>query len=152
MAFDGERLFAANNMSTGPTADGVDPSLHALDVNSGEILWSYHHTPDCSGDRRERLSSCDSNWGMSAATLLVDSAVIQGSNDGFVKIFDARSGEPIFSFDTARTFDALNGVEAHGAAIDNFSIWAANGTLFVQSGYGLMGLPGNVLLAFKPAP
>jgi hypothetical protein len=24
--------------------------------------------------------------------------------------------------------------------------------LFVQSGYGLMGVPGNVLLAFKPAP
>ena len=152
MAFDGERLFAANNMSTGPTADGVDPSLHALDVNNGEILWSYHHTPDCSGDRRERLSSCDSNWGMSAATLLVDSAVIQGSNDGFVKVFDTRSGEPLFSFDTARSFDTLNGVAAQGAAIDNFSIWAAAGTLFVQSGYGLMGHPGNVLLAFKPSP
>lgn len=152
MAFDGERLFAANNMSTGPTADGVDPSLHALDVNNGEILWSYHHTPDCSGDRRERLSSCDSNWGMSAATLLVDSAVIQGSNDGFVKIFATHSGEPLFSFDTARSFDTLNGVAAQGAAIDNFSIWAAAGTLFVQSGYGLMGHPGNVLLAFKPGP
>jgi len=24
--------------------------------------------------------------------------------------------------------------------------------LFVQSGYGLMGVPGNVLLAFKPKP
>jgi hypothetical protein len=29
---------------------------------------------------------------------------------------------------------------------------AANGMLFVQSGYGLMGVPGNVLLAFKPKP
>jgi polyvinyl alcohol dehydrogenase (cytochrome) len=88
---------------------------------------------------------------MSAATILVDGAVVQGSNDGYVKVFDSQSGEPIFTYDTARTFNTLNGVEAKGGAIDNFSIWAANGTLFVQSGYGLMGIPGNVLLAFKPA-
>src|SRR5690606_3425672 len=117
---------------------------------NGEILWSYHHQPDCSGDRRERLRSCDSSWGMSAATLLIDGAVIQGANDGYLKIFDTRSGEPIFSYDTARSFTTVNGVEARGGAIDNFSVWAANGTLFVQSGYGLMGVPGNVLLAFKP--
>jgi len=80
----------------------------------------------------------------------VDSAVIQGANDGYVKIFDSRSGEPIFTYDTARSFDTSNSIEARGGAIDNFSIWAANGTLFVQSGYGLMGIPGNVLLAFKP--
>lgn len=152
MAFDGERLFAANNMSTGPTADGEAPGLHALDINNGNILWSYLHKPDCSGNRREEIRSCESNYGMSAATLVVDGAVVQGSNDGFVKIFDAQRGEPIFTFDTAVGFDTFNGVEGHGGAIDNFSIWAANGTLFVQSGYGLMGIPGNVLLAFKPAP
>jgi len=152
MAFDGQRVYAANNMSWGPTADGAEPGLHALDVNSGEILWSYFHQPDCSGDRRDRIRNCDSNWGMSSATLLVDGAVIQGSNDGYLKIFDARRGEPLFTFDTARSFDTLNGVEGKGGAIDNFSIWAANGMLFVQSGYGLMGVPGNVLLAFKPGP
>src|SRR5690606_19290829 len=47
MAFDGSRIFAANNMSTGPTADGVAPGLHALDVDTGNILWSYLHKPDC---------------------------------------------------------------------------------------------------------
>jgi len=152
MAFDGQRIFAANNMSTGPTADGQEPGLHALDVNNGNILWSYLHQPDCSGNRQQEIRSCGSNYGMSAATLLVDGAVVQGSNDGFVKIFDSRSGEPIFTFDTARSFNTVNGVEGHGGAIDNFSVYAANGTLFVQSGYGLMGVPGNVLLAFRPAP
>jgi polyvinyl alcohol dehydrogenase (cytochrome) len=35
--------------------------------------------------------------------------------------------------------------------IDNASIVAVNGMLFVNSGYGLFGqMPGNVLLAFKP--
>jgi polyvinyl alcohol dehydrogenase (cytochrome) len=151
MAFDGEKVYAPNNLSTGPTADGSDPGLFALDVNTGAIEWEYHHTPDCSGNRRENLPSCDRNWGMSAATILVDGAVVQGANDGYVKVFDSQSGEPIFTYDTARTFNTLNGVEGKGGAIDNFSIWAANGTLFVQSGYGLMGIPGNVLLAFKPA-
>lgn len=151
MAFDGTRVFAPNNLSTGPTADGAAPGLHALDVNNGNILWSYLHQATCTEERKQQLRNCE-NTGMSAATLLVDGAVIQGSNDGYVKIFDAQRGEPLFSFDTARPFDTLNGVEAKGGAIDNFSIWAANGLLFVQSGYGLMGVPGNVLLAFKPAP
>ena len=35
--------------------------------------------------------------------------------------------------------------------MSNAVIVAANRTLFVQSGYGLMGVPGNVLLAFKPS-
>ena len=150
MAFDGQRVFAANNQSTGPTADGNDPGLFALNVNTGSLVWDYHHLPDCSGDRQANLPSCERSYGMSAATLVIDGAVVQGSNDGFVKVFDTRNGEPIFSFDTARPFTTVNGVEARGGAIDNFSIWAANGLLFVQSGYGLMGIPGNVLLAFKP--
>lgn len=150
MAFDGTTLFAANNMSTGPTADEVSPGLYALDISSGKLNWKYLHKPDCSGTRKQELRSCDSNFGMSAATLLVDTAVVQGANDGFIKIFDTKSGEPLFTFDTARSFTTVNGVKGHGGAIDNASVVAANGMLFVQSGYGLMGVPGNLLLAFKP--
>jgi hypothetical protein len=47
--------------------------------------------------------------------------------------------------------DGKNGVQGSGSAIDNASVVAGNGMLFVQSGYGLMGVPGNLLLAFKPA-
>ncbi len=151
MAFDGERLFAGNNQSTGQSADGNDPGLFALDINNGSMLWEYHHTPDCSGNRRELLPSCDRSWGMSAATMVVDGAVVQGTMDGLIKVFSTTNGEPIFTYDTAMPFNTMNGVEAGGGAIDNFSVWAANGTLFVQSGYGLFGIPGNVLLAFKPA-
>jgi polyvinyl alcohol dehydrogenase (cytochrome) len=152
MAYDGKTLFAANNMSTGPTADEVSPGLAALDVSTGNIVWQYRHQPDCSGNRPQEIRSCGSNYGMSAATLLVDGAVVQGANDGFLKIFDSRSGEPIFTFDTARSFDTANGVKGHGGAIDNATVVAANGLLLVQSGYGLMGVPGNLLLAFAPAP
>ncbi len=150
MAFDGERLFAGNNQSSGQSADGNDPGLFALDINNGSMLWEYHHTPDCTGNRREQLPSCDRSWGMSAATMIVDEAVVQGTMDGLIKVFSTTNGEPIFTYDTAQSFNTMNGVEARGGAIDNFSVWAANGTLFVQSGYGLFGIPGNVLLAFKP--
>lgn len=152
MAYDGRRLFAANNQSTGPTADGNEPGLHALDIETGNILWSYLNQPDCSGTRATDLPSCDRNYGMSAATLLVDGAVVQGSNDGFLRVFDAQRGEPIFTFDTAKAFTTVNGVEGKGGAIDNAVVIAANGMLLVQSGYGLMGVPGNLLLAFRPAP
>lgn len=153
MAFDGiSRLYVPNNMSTGPTADGEEPGLHALDIDTGNILWSYLHKPDCSGDRSTNLPSCQRSYGMSAATLLIDGAVVQGTNDGFVKVFDAQRGEPLFTFDTARPFTTINGVEGKGGAIDNATVVAANGMLFVQSGYGLMGIPGNLLLAFRPTP
>ncbi len=150
MAFDGRTLFVPNNMSTGPTADEVTPGLYALDIDTGSLKWQYLHHPDCSGTRRQELPTCESSYGMSAAALVVDGAIVQGSNDGFVKIFDAANGAPLFSFDTARAFPTVNGVKGHGGAIDNASVVAGNGMLFVQSGYGLMGVPGNLLLAFRP--
>lgn len=151
MAYDGSTLFAPNNMSTGPTADEVSPGLYALDIETGSVKWKYLHKPDCSGTRKQELRSCNSSYGMSAAALLVDGAVVQGANDGFVKVFDGLSGVVLFSFDTARSFDTINGVQGHGGAIDNASVVAGNGMLFVQSGYGLMGVPGNLMLAFRRA-
>lgn len=54
-------------------------------------------------------------------------------------------------FDTARPFETVNGVEANCGSIDSASITAANGYLFVNSGYGMFGqLAGNVLLALRP--
>jgi polyvinyl alcohol dehydrogenase (cytochrome) len=119
-------------------------------VDSGAVEWSYAAQPDCSGDRATRVKNCDTNLGFSGAPTVIDGAVISGSLDGFLHAFDAKTGELLFKFDTARSFDTLNGVPARGGAIDNASIVAANGLLFVNSGYGMFGqMPGNVLLAFK---
>ena len=82
---------------------------------------------------------------------MIGGAVAQGSLDGYLRIFDAASGEMLFSYDTVREFNGVNGVSGHGGAIDNASIIAANGLLLVSSGYGMFGQPpGNVLLAFRP--
>ena len=96
------------------------------------------------------MKSCGTNIGLSAAPAVIDGAVVEGGLDGMLRAFDAKSGEVLFQFDTARTFEALNGVEAKGGSIDSASITAANGYLFVNSGYGMFGqMAGNVLLAFK---
>jgi polyvinyl alcohol dehydrogenase (cytochrome) len=123
--------------------------MHALQVDSGAVQWSFAAEPDCSDDRKKQVRSCE-NIGMSGAPAVIDGAVVEGSVDGFLRAFDAKSGELLFKFDTARAFDTLNGVPGKGGAIDNASIAAANGYLFVSSGYGMFGqTPGNVLLAFK---
>ena len=94
---------------------------------------------------------CQYLYGYSAATLVIGEAVVQGSLDGYLNVFDAASGDVLFKYDTVRDYDGINGVAGQGGAIDNASVVAADGTLYVSSGYGMFGQTGgNVLLAFKP--
>ncbi len=89
--------------------------------------------------------------GLSGAPTIIDGVVLQGSVDGYLRAFDTESGEVLFQYDTARAYETVNGVTGKGGAIDNASIVATNGLIFVNSGYALMaGQPaGNVLLAFR---
>jgi polyvinyl alcohol dehydrogenase (cytochrome) len=124
--------------------------MHAVDVDTGKVLWSYYNEPDCAGPRKEYMPTCDRAAGLSAAALAIDSAVVHGGLDGFLRVFDGETGEVLFRFDTATPFATVNGVEGHGGSIDNASIAAGNGMLFVGSGYSLVGSQaGNVLLAFR---
>jgi polyvinyl alcohol dehydrogenase (cytochrome) len=152
LATDGKRVFAATNRAGAPGEDQKrEPGLVAVDIDTGKVVWSVHAAPDCSGDRRTRIPSCDRAYGFSAAPLVVDGAVVQGGLDGLVRILDGETGALIWSYDTARPFGTANGVPARGGSIDNATIVAANGLLLVGSGYGLASeQPGNVLLAFKP--
>lgn len=155
IAYDGTRVFAPINRPYGFAPIKPDslqkPGLHAVRVSTGTVEWSYTVTPDCSGKRAELVKGCGTNIGFSGAPTVIDEAVVSGSLDGFLHAFDAKTGELLFKFDTARPFDTFNGVTASGGAIDNASIVAANGMLFVSSGYGMFGqTPGNVLLAFRP--
>jgi polyvinyl alcohol dehydrogenase (cytochrome) len=126
--------------------------MHAIKVDTGEVLWSFEAQSDCTGDRPKRIKGCTGGIGLSGAPTVIDGAVVEGSIDGFLRVFDAATGEVLFKFDTARQFDTLNGIPGKGGAIDNASIVAANGYVFLNSGYGLLGgqTPGNVFLAFRP--
>jgi polyvinyl alcohol dehydrogenase (cytochrome) len=153
IAYDGERVFAPIHWFAG--GDGKDPNqtpgLHAVNVNTGEVLWSYESKPDCSGDRPTRVTGCDRAIGFSGAPTVIDGAVLQGSVDGYLRAFDAATGEVLFQYDTARTYETVNGVAGKGGSIDNASIVATNGYVFVNSGYALIGgqTAGNVMLAFR---
>jgi polyvinyl alcohol dehydrogenase (cytochrome) len=155
IAYDGKQVYAPINRPYGmrgaqPNAS-QKPGMHALNVDTGEVAWTYAAEPDCTGDRQARVKSCANNIGLSGAPTVVDGAVVEGSLDGFLRAFDAKTGAVLYQFDTAREFDTVNGVKANGGAIDAVSIVAANGYVFVTSGYGMFGqMPGNVLLAFKP--
>jgi polyvinyl alcohol dehydrogenase (cytochrome) len=90
--------------------------------------------------------------GMSPAPLLVDGAVITGTTQGMLRIFDGTTGDVLFEYMTNKEFpQTVNGLEGHGGGLDSAPYVAGDGTLFVQSGYARFGEPpGNMLLAFKP--
>ena len=89
---------------------------------------------------------------MSPAPLLVDGAVVTGTTQGMLRIFDGKNGDVLFEYMTNRAFpNTVNGVEGHGGGLDSAPYVAGDGTLFVQSGYARFGEPpGNVLIAFRP--
>ena len=60
-----------------------------------------------------------------------------------------RDGKILWTFDTNRDFDSVNGVKADGGSIDGPGPVVAGGMLYVTAGNaGFVGTPGNVLLAF----
>lgn len=151
IAFDGTNVFAPINRAYNYGVDGPEkPGIHSVRASDGKVAWSFESKPDCSGDRRTRVPACQMSVGMSGAPTLIDGVVLQGSVDGMLRAINKKTGKQVWQYDTARVFDAVNGVEAKGGAIDNASIVATQGYLFVNSGYGMFGqMPGNVLLAFK---
>ena len=147
---DSERAFMTVN-DPGGMGQVSRPGLHSFFLSTGEPSWFYEVKSDCEG-RDDRLRRCEGLYGFSAAPLTVDGAVITAGLDGRLFVFNADSGEVLFEYDTATDFDTVNGVEGYGGSIDSHSIAAGSGMVFVGSGYGSFSqVPGNVLLAFKPA-
>lgn len=150
VAVDAERAFMTVNDPGGLSATSR-PGLYTYFIGTGEPGWYYEVEPDCEG-RSDRLRGCESRFGFSATPLSVDGAVITAGLDGRLFVFDSDTGEVLFQYDTAVSFETVNGVEGNGGSIDSHSIAAGAGMLFVGSGYGSFSqVPGNVLLAFKPA-
>jgi polyvinyl alcohol dehydrogenase (cytochrome) len=153
LAYDGTRVFAPVSVlpgRDGQPGPGQVAAVHAVNVDTGTVEWSFLPQADCQGDRPSRVRNCTGGIGLSGAASVIDGAVVFGSLDGYLRALDARTGKLLFQYDTARDFETLNGVPGKGGAIDNASIVATNGYVFVNSGYGLMAgqSPGNVFLAF----
>jgi len=60
----------------------------------------------------------------------------------------------LWEYNTAHEYDTVNGVAGKGGSINGPGPVIAGDMLFTNSGYAYLGTgaPGNVLLAFAPAP
>lgn len=107
--------------------------LAALRLSTGEVAWRA--TPPI---------------GAAAPVTVIPGAVFLGSITGTMYAYSTDDGHAIWSFDTAREFETVNGVQAQGGNINAAGPVVAGGMLFVPSGYSDLGggRRGNVLLAF----
>lgn len=116
----------------------------ALRLTDGTIAWQMPPQPPLCGPAKQ---GC--NAGQGSAATAIPGAVFSSGLDGGLRAYAMTDGKILWTFDTNRSFDTVNGVKASGASMDGSGAVVANGMVFVNSGYGgLVGRPGNVLLAF----
>jgi polyvinyl alcohol dehydrogenase (cytochrome) len=148
-AADAEVVYAAlSDITLLPGEGGLKPDpktgggLFAIQIATGEKLWGVLPPPDdC------KTQPCSP--AQSAAVTVIPGAVFSGSLDGHLRAYSTKDGKILWDYDTAREYEAVNKVPAHGGAIDGAGPAIAGGMVFVNSGYGYFNaMPGNVLLAF----
>ncbi len=151
MASDGSLAYAANSdrgaviVDVHPDQEPA-PGLFALDVLSGDVVWSALAPEGACGDTPGCFAA------NSAAPTVIEGVVFAGGLDGVIRAHSTEDGTVLWQYDTVREFETANGVPGRGGAIDGPGPVVADGRLFVNSGYGTFGqMPGNVLLAFGVA-
>ncbi len=119
------------------------PGLTALKLETGEVLW---HVPT-------PTAQCE--WGpvrcfraQAAAVTAMPGVVFSGGFDGHIRAYAAASGDIIWSHDTAQSHPVVGGGVAKGGSIDFGGTTIADGVVYVNSGYGLWGSIGHLLIAF----
>ena len=133
-----------------------NPGVFAIDIDSGETVWEYKAERGCEIDwgemrnRGNRWPDCPWQYSFSAAASSTNDLVFAGSLNGKVHVFHAKDGQIVWTYDTKKEFETVNGIDGHGGAIDNPGVVIAGDQLIVLSGYGMFGqMPGNVMLVFE---
>jgi polyvinyl alcohol dehydrogenase (cytochrome) len=144
--------------------------LAAIRLTDGKILWrtnvsgcadhegslQLEHPPADSPDYQHSSTDAPPDFGcspaQSAAVSVIPGVVFSGSEDGHLRAYATDTGRVIWDFDTARDFETVNYVEAHGGSIDAGGPAIVDGIVLTTSGYAQWGeMHGNVLLAFSSA-
>ncbi len=122
------------------------PGLNALRIATGEKLWE---TPAPSVKCAWGASRCTN--AQSAAASSIPGVIFSGTTDGHLRAYSAADGKIIWDVDTAaQPYEAVNGRQAKGGAIDAGGPVIVNGIVYINSGYGrIFGYPGNALLAYS---
>jgi len=146
-ASDGQNLYVALE----------DGTAVAIDLANGKRKWLARleslddlGEPTSNGENRTKAGL---RFGQSAAVSAIPGIVFTGGWDGILRALSTSDGQVIWQFNTARAFNAVNGVPAKGGSMGGPGPTVANGILYVPSGYAAFGggMPGNVLLALSPA-
>ena len=125
----------------------ADGSLTAVDLQNGQTVWRIEdQTPACEGK-----PSPPCNNAYTAPTTTVGGFVFAGTNDGVLRVLDTASGKEIWTYDTVREYDAVNGRKGQGGSLGFGGAVVSGNRIYQMSGLGTFnfGLPGNVLLAFE---
>ncbi len=132
-----------------------DGTAVAIDLASGKRKWLARlESPDDLGEptsNGENRTKAGLRFGQSAAVSAIPGVVFTGGWDGILRALSTSDGQLIWRFNTARAFNAVNGVPAKGGSMGGPGPTVVNGVLYVPSGYAAFGggMPGNVLLALS---
>ncbi|HEY6346078.1 MAG TPA: PQQ-binding-like beta-propeller repeat protein [Bryobacteraceae bacterium] len=130
------------------TGDALSPQpggMHAVNLETGARAWFVPPQQKLCSSTDRRCSASQS-----AAITAIPGVIFSAGGDGGVRAYAAKDGAIVWSFDTNRPFQTVNGVLASGGTMDASGVVVAGGMLFVNSGYNsFVGRPGNVLLAFR---
>jgi len=111
--------------------------IAAIQLSTGERAW---YTKFDTGGKR--VSNA-------AATSAIPGVAFVGGTDGKIHAVSTADGKQIWEENTAREYDTVNKVPAHGGGMGSAGPTIVGGMLYVGSGYGVIGgNPGNALLAF----
>jgi polyvinyl alcohol dehydrogenase (cytochrome) len=138
-AVDDTQVYFGVNGTLSKTPGG----MRAVKIDTGQEVWSKPPPDRLCGNAR----GCSAAQG--AAVTTIPGVVFSPSMDGGVRAYASDDGTIVWTFDTNRDFDTVNGVKAKGGAIDGAGVVVEDGMIYFTSGYvSLIGRPGNVLLAF----
>ncbi|MGY2844054.1 polyvinyl alcohol dehydrogenase (cytochrome) [Bradyrhizobium sp. USDA 4501] len=147
-AADQDRIYVANSDvrflrdGTRRLNSSEGGGLFGLDLATGRIAMQV--APVACGDRPQCSPA------LSAAVTAIPGVVFSGGVSGFLRAYATDDARLLWEIDTARDYATVNGVAAHGGAMDGPGPVVVDGMLYVNSGYAQWsGLPGNVLLAFE---
>jgi polyvinyl alcohol dehydrogenase (cytochrome) len=139
MAVEGGNAYVGVADLLTPTPGG----LRALALSDGHLVW----------EKPPQTRLCGFGHGCGAGQggplTAIPGAVLSGGMDGGLRAYSTKDGSVLWSVDTNKAFDTVNGVKANGGSMDSAGPVVVDGMVYVSSGSGgLTGRPGNVLLAF----
>jgi polyvinyl alcohol dehydrogenase (cytochrome) len=141
-AFDGTNVYISiGDVSAKPpySPGGVT----ALNPLTGDIVWQTPAPePMCS------WGPTNCSKAQPSGVTAIPGLIFVGSWDGHMRGYDAKDGKIVWDYDTAQSWDGVNGIKVKGGAIDMGGQTIAGGMLAVNSGVTPVQRPGNALLMF----